>query len=49
MLYNIIQVIGVQEGDSQFLKVLLRLELLQNTGSIPHVVRSILAVYFIIY
>ena len=37
-MYNIIQVSGVQHSDSQFLKVMFHLQLLQNIGYIPCIV-----------
>ena len=46
-MYNITYVPGVQYSDSQFLKVILHLKLLQNFGYIPYVVQYTLVVYFI--
>ena len=46
-MYNIIQVRGVQFGESQFLKVTLHLYLLLTIGYIPYVLWYILVPYFV--
>ena len=46
-MYNIIYVSGVQHSDSQFLKVIQHLSLLQNTGYILCAVQYIFAASFI--
>ena len=43
----ILYVSGVQHSDSQFLKIVLHLQLLQNNGYIPYAVQYILLAYFI--
>lgn len=45
-MYNIIKVTGVQQSDSQFLKFIFHLQLLQNAGYIVCVVQCILVAYF---
>ena len=37
-MYNIIQVIGIQYSDTQFLKIIVHFQLLENIDYISHVV-----------
>ena len=43
---HIIEVTGIQYSDSQFLKVMFHLQLLQHTGHIPCVTQFIFVAYF---
>ena len=38
LMYNIIQVIGIQYSDTQFLKIIVHFQLLENIDYISHVV-----------